>query len=474
MSVVGVHPEGKGSVPVTQLDAAEASDEQTEPSGSLHPAGGPEESPTRRRRLGRRGVVGLIGAAVLLLGGAGYGAWALLGSTTDAATTQYRTQTVSKETLKSTVSATGTLNPAKQSELSFSSPGTVTSVEVHVGDKVSRGDVIARMDDDELQIDADAAAAELAEARDSLDELEDDDDATATALASARASVQVKENAVVQAEEALDDATLVAPFAGTIAAVGIEKGDTVGSSSGSTTGSSSGGTASGASSSGSSSTGTSSSITVISTGTFVVDTSVSNTDLTSITKGLQATITPTGSEEPVFGTVSSVGVMASGSSSSSGTTTSGSSTFPVTIAVTGKHTDLLPGSSVTVAITTKQLDDVISVPTQAITTVDGTTVVQKLVDGTQVQTEVTIGQVVGRSTAVTKGLEEGDEIVVASFTASAGTGSRSGTDQNQGFPGGQPGGVPVGGQGGPPDGGGTGGGAAGGGGNSGGNGGGSR
>lgn len=437
---------------MTQLSAPQtAADAVGAPADGAQPPEPPESSevPKRRRRLGRRGVVVLIGALVLLLGGAGFGAWALFFSGRGAATTQYRTMTVSKETLKSTVSATGILNPAKESELSFSASGEVTSVKVEVGDKVSKGDVLARIDDDELQIDYDAAKAELTEAEDSLDELEDDEDATDTAIASAEAAVKVKQNSVKQADAALDDATLVAPFSGIIAAVGIEKGDTVGSSTGS------GNSSSGSSSSGGSST-SSESITLISSGSFVVDTSVSNTDVTSIKKGLQATITPTGSDEPVFGTVTAVGVVASSTDSSSGSgSTTGSATFPVTITVTGKHTDLLPGSSATVDITVKQLADVISVPTQAISTVDGKTVVQKLVDGKQVQTEVTIGQVIGTSTVITKGLNEGDEVVVASFTAAAGTRSQqseSGNDLRDG--GGFPGGGFQG-QGGPPNGGGN-------------------
>ena len=429
-------------MPVTQLDAPDAAAE----AGTPAPA---EEAPKwHRRRLGRRGVIVLV-VALVLLGGAGYGVWALFFADKGAAGTQYRTVTVAQQTLKSTVSATGTLQPAKESALSFSSSGEVSSVKVAVGDKVSKGDVLARINDDELQIDLDAAKAELTEAEDSLSTLTDDSSATDTAIASAQASVQVKKNAVKQAQSALDNAELVAPFSGTVAAVGIEKGDTVGSTSGS--------------SGSNSSTSSSASITLISTGTFVVDTSVSNVDLPSIKKGLQATITPTGSTDPVFGTVSTVGVVASSSSTGSGSgsgsgSNSGSATFPVEIAVTGKHTDLLPGSSATVEITVKQLANVISVPTQAISSVDGKTVVQKLVDGQQVQTEVSIGQVVGSSTVITKGLADGDQVVVASFTTTAaGPRSNSGNNQNQGFPGGSgQGGFPGGqggGQGGPPQGG---------------------
>lgn len=424
---------------MTQLDVRET-------------AAGVSRPHTRRRRLGRRGLIVLVVALAVLLGGAGYGGWALFLSDKGEATTQYRTVAVTTGTLKSTVSASGTLSPAKETELSFSSSGVVTKVSAKVGDKVSKGDVLATIDDDELQIDLDASKAELTEAEDSLSELQDDSDATDTALASAEAAVQVKKNAVKKAMSALDDAELVAPFSGTIAAVEIAKGDSVGSSSGSS--GSSGSSNSDTSNSGSSST-SSETITLISSGTFVVDTSVSNTDLPSIKKGLQATITPTGSDQPVFGTVSTVGVVATSSQSGSGSNStgsnSGSATFPVTIEVTGKHTDLLPGSSATVAITVKQLADVMSVPTQAISTADGKTVVQKLVDGQQVETPVSIGQVVGASTVITKGLSDGDEVVVASFTAA--TGTRSG-NQNQDVPaggGGFPGGGNFGGsQGGPP------------------------
>ena len=387
-----------------------------------------------------------------VLAGAGFGAWTLLLRPSATAAPQYRTMTVSKETLKSTVSATGTLDPTRESALTFSSAGVVTTVSVEVGDTVSKGDVLARIDDAELKIDAEAARAELAEAEDALETLEDDTDATDTAIASATATVRVKENAVTQAEAALDDATLVAPFSGTVAAVGLAKGDTVGSGNSGSSGSGSGASSDAGTSTSDSSSG---SITLISTGRFVVTTSVSTTDLVSMKKGLQATITPTGSADPVFGTVSTIGVVAT--AAESGTSAGGSSTFPVTIAVTGKHPELLPGSSAGVQITTKQLADVISVPTQAVSTVDGKTVVNRLVDGAQVATEVTIGQVVGTSTVITKGLAEGDEIVVASFTARNGTGQQS---QNGGFGGG---GLPPGmggagaGQGGPPAAGGQGG-----------------
>ena len=266
--------------------------------------------------------------------------------------------------------------------------------------------------------------------KETLADLEDSD-ASDAAIAAAQATVEVKRNALAQAKENLAAATLTAPFAGVVAEVTIAEGDTVGSDSGSAgSGSAAGGTSSG--------TTSSSAITLISKGTFTVSTSVSNSDVGSIKKGLQATITPTGTSESVFGTVTSVGVVATSSSSSSG-----SATFPVQIKVTGTHGDLLAGSSASVVITTAQLSDVISVPTQAISTVDGKTVVTKLVDAAEVQTPVTIGQVVGTATVITEGLSEGDQVVVGSFRVAQASGTASARQQK--FPGGMPSGMPQGG-----------------------------
>ncbi|HEY5980798.1 MAG TPA: biotin/lipoyl-binding protein, partial [Microlunatus sp.] len=172
-------------------------------------AAGLPESNRRRRRLGRRGLVVLVGTLVLVLAGAGFGAWTLFLKPSTTGSAQYRTLTVSTATIKSTVSATGTLDPSRESALTFGSSGEVAKVSVEVGDKVSKGDVLARIDDAELEIDVEAARPELAEAEDALAALEDDADATDTAIASAAATVRVKKNAVAQAEAALDDATLV-------------------------------------------------------------------------------------------------------------------------------------------------------------------------------------------------------------------------------------------------------------------------
>ncbi len=379
----------------------------------------------RSRRTRWLTGIGLV--LVLALAG-----WWLLsrGQTTTSA--GYRTVTVARGTLTDTVSASGTINAARQADLSFSSGGEVTSVEVEVGDTVKKGAALATIDDSALQIAYTSAKADLTAAKETLADLEDSD-ASDTAIAAAEATVEVKRNAVAAAKENLEEATLTAPFAGIVATVTIAEGDSVGSGSTGSTG----GSGAAASGTASSSSTSSAAITLISKGTFTVSTSVSNSDVGAIKKGLQATVTATGASDPVFGTVTSVGVVASSSS-----TSGGSATFPVEIRITGTHTDLLAGSSATVAITTAQLTDVISVPTQAITTTDGRTTVTRLVDGREVETTVTIGDVIGSATVITEGLSEGDQVIVSTFRAAQASTTSS---NQQGFTGGPPGDMPQGG-----------------------------
>lgn len=389
-------------------------------------------NPTVADRPRRRRWWLMIAAGVLVLVVAGAAIyWQVRPKTSAAATDQY--VSVSQQTLKQTVSATGTIEPAQESDLSFSSSGTVTGVDVEVGDKVTKGDKLATMDDSSLKATVDSDKAALKASQDNLSTLEDDSDTTDTALASAKADVNLKKSELAQAKDALKGATLTAPFSGVVAAVGISVGDAAGSSSSSGS-SSSGSGSSGSSSSGSSGSGSSptdsstsssssassssssGSITVISTDSWTVSTSVGGTDLSSVKKGLQAQITPSGASDPVFGTVETVGVMASSSDSSS-------SSFPVTIKITGSPNGLHAGESADVSIIVKQLSNALVVPTMAVKTVNGQAVVDKKSGSGTVQTKITIGDTYGFYTQVKSGLASGDEVKVSIPTRSAGSGS---------------------------------------------------
>ena len=373
---------------------------------------------------------------VVVLGAGAVLAWRLTTATPTATATE-RTVDVSTETIKDTVGATGTVEPLHRADLTFTSSGTVSDVTVAVGDKVTKNQVLARIDDDALQADLDAAKADYQAARDDLTSAQDSSTTTEAELNAAESKVSVQKSKLTQAEEALDAAVLRSPITGTVALVDLAEGDSVGSGSGTST---------------TNTTSSSAGITVISSNSYTVTTSVGSADLTKIKKGLQAEITPTGATAPIYGTVSSVAVMASETGTSGGTgtsTSSGSSaTFDVSIAVTGKQKSLYAGATAAVSIIASQRADVLTVPTAAVRTADGKTVVDKLVDGQKVATPIGVGESYGAVTEVTEGLATGDQVVVtATGRGAGGTGGRTGTGSggNQGAPGGGAGGFPAGG-----------------------------
>ncbi len=377
-----------------------------------------------RRPITRAARRWIAVAAIVVVLGAGTAAWAATRGSGSPTTTSILA-TASRGTIKSTVSATGTLQPARQADLGFAVSGTVRTVSVAVGDRVRTGQVLATVGAAALRADRAAAAANLTAAQSQL-AADTAAGAADTQLTSDDAAVSSARSTLTSAQAAVRDASLRATFSGRVATVDLAVGDSVaGSGSGSGTGGSGGtGQATG------SSTTSAGTITVISTSAYVVDASVGSSDLASLKKGLQAQITPTGSSQTLYGTVSSVGLVASSSGSTSGSSSSGSATFPVTIAVTGDVTGVYAGSSADVSIIVKQVPNVLTVPTAAVHSSAGKTTVTVSTKGKQVVTPVTIGQVYGAQTEITAGLTAGQQVVVTTLRLPTGTGG-TGTPQNR-------------------------------------------
>ncbi|GAB1508713.1 hypothetical protein JCM33774_07540 [Actinophytocola sp. KF-1] len=316
-------------------------------------------------------------AGVVVVAAGGGAAWWLLRPA--EATSSPVVVPVTVGTQRQTVSASGTVQPAARADLSFGVTGEVTEVLVKEGDTVTAGQALARVDDTLLQAQLTAAQAQLDAAEDKAAGADD---------ASADAAVVSAESDVAAAQEAVAQATLTSPMAGTVAAVDLAVGDRVGTSQ-----QSSGGDAESAQ------------VTVVSTGTFVVEANVSAADAARVKQGLAAEITPVGADEPVEGTVRTVGLVAAADSA-------GAATFPVTVDVTGARDDLYAGSSATVVVVVAERENVLTVPAMALHTEDGTTYVNKVVDGTPVRTAVEVGESYGPQTEITAGLVEGDQVEV--------------------------------------------------------------
>jgi multidrug efflux pump subunit AcrA (membrane-fusion protein) len=333
-------------------------------------------------------------------------------------------------TIRQSVSASGTISPAHRADLSFAVSGTVTTVPVAAGDKVKADAVLATVDSTTLQSAVTSARASVTSTQDQLT-TQQAAGSSAVQIASTQAQLTEAKGKLTDAQTALAAASMTSPITGTVAQVSIAVGDKVGGSASAGSSAASGSSSAAGSSSasaGSSSSSSTAQIVVISTTSWVVEASVASADLSRLRKGLQAEITPTGSATKAFGTVKSVGIIASSSSS-------GSASFPVTIAVTGSPKGLYAGGAADVSIIVKQVENVLTVPTSALHTEKDTTVVHQMKNGEQVSTPVTVGTAYGAVTQILSGLKTGDKVVGTTFRGgnlTGGTGARQGNGTGSG------------------------------------------
>ena len=396
---------------------------------------GEEEFPVDRPRRKRKFM--LIGAAVIVVVGAATGLtlWLTGSSTPTGLVVTTQVVKVTTGTIKQTVATSGTIEPASQASLNFAVSGTVDAVNVKAGQTVTTGQVLATVGTTALQADLDSAQAQLtsAEARLSSDQ---SSGASTAQIDSDQAAVTSAESSLTSAQTDLSDASLTSTISGTVASVTLTVGQQVTASGGGSGSSSSSGSAGSNSPTGStgangpssaasaasnsSSASSTAQIQVIGTNSYIVTTTVDDTEIGQIAVGDQATITPTGSTTPAYGTVASIGLIASESSNVA--------TFPVVIDVTGTPSGLYAGSTADVAIIVKQLNNVVEVPTAAINySSSGQTTVTQVKAGKDVTTSVTLGQAASGETQITGGVTSGDQVVerVVKFTGVPG-GSRTG------------------------------------------------
>ncbi|MDR1712387.1 MAG: efflux RND transporter periplasmic adaptor subunit [Propionibacteriaceae bacterium] len=342
--------------------------------------------------------------ALVVVAGLAAGAWFFFLKPPDAQAMRQRTFTAAAEkgdqTL--TVSVSGALSPKNRADLNFSVSGEVNKVYVKVGDVVKKGDKLARVGSSDLENAVELAEANLKAAK--ADYTEAKSSGTSASKTAASARVDSAQASLDKAEENLENATLKATIAGTVAEVNVEVGDQVGSS----------GSGGGSSSMGSTSTSTAQ-VVVIATSEWKLEGTITAADLASVSAGQTAQVTTDSSDEPMAGTVASVGIVATSSSD-------GTATFPVVVELDGEHPELFSGTNADAVITVAEYKDVLTVPTAAVTTVNGTSQVTLAGDAGEVR-EVTVGRVFGNATEITSGLEEGEEVVVTQiFGESSGEG----------------------------------------------------
>jgi macrolide-specific efflux system membrane fusion protein len=264
--------------------------------------------------------------------------------------TTYQFGTVRQGNLALTVSGTGPVQ-ADLYNFSFATSGTISEIDVQVGQTVTAGQTLAKLDATALQNAANQAQLQAYIAYDQEQQ----------ALSKCNSGnppvdcVQLAENQYASAAQQLAtakanlaDATLKATHAGVVTAINGSVGSAPGSGS------------SGSSSSSSSSSGF---IQIADNSVLQITTGVNEADISGIANDQSATFTVTAYPGRTFrGTVSAV--------SQVGQSSSGVVTYPVTITVdttTLQSAKLLTGMTANVTITRAQRSGVLLLPASAIT-----------------------------------------------------------------------------------------------------------
>ena len=197
-----------------------------------------------------------------------------------------------------------------------------------------------------------------------------------------QATVNAAAAQVAVAQQNLAAATIRSPIAGTVAVVDIKPGDTVAADSSTAT------------------------IEVIGAGPQVVTVAVDVTKVPSVKAGQRATVRPDGGTGTLPATVTSVGVAP---------TTTGGTAYPVTLSFAGTPPDIRDGVGAAATITTAQAQDVLAVPTTAVTRTPAGDFVTVLADGKTRRTPVRAGAVGTDYTEITQGITTGAVVVLANL-----------------------------------------------------------
>lgn len=231
--------------------------------------------------------------------------------------------------------------------------------------------------------------------------------ADALDVQSSQLTIEQRENAVTQAQNDLADYTIRAPFAGTIANFTLQRGDTVG-------------------------TGTS--IATLVGNDNIAELSLNEVDAAKVQVGDKATLTFDAIEDlTATGEVASVSPI--------GTVSSGVVSYTVKVAFDANDARVKPGMTVNASIITETAQDVLTVPSSAVKTSNGTSYVLVVknppaetsgvtLDESPVQTEVTTGISDDTNIVIASGLTEGETIVVKSSSSSSKTTTSSSSSKS--------------------------------------------
>ena len=237
-----------------------------------------------------------------------------------------------------------------------------------------------------------AAQANLAAVKSGPDDL---------AVQAAQAAVDQANVALKQAQLALDQTTLTAPFDGVITAVNVTNGQIIGTAS--------------------------NPVQLSDLSTLEVVANVSELDRAKLKVGQDVQMT-----FDALPNVTATGKV--DSISPAGTLSQGVVNYPVTIKLANPDPAIQPGMTANLNVIVDQRDNALVAPNRAIRTQGRQKVVTVMHEGQQITVPVETGMTDGTNTEITGGgLQEGDQVVISATTAAPGGGPRPGGFGGPGF-----------------------------------------
>jgi membrane fusion protein, macrolide-specific efflux system len=315
----------------------------------------------------------VIGAAAFVVIGLVLGLWfGVWHKTTKTSAAAQATVTVSKGNIANSLVVYGSV-VAKQDYTFTFSGDKIKSVLVSAGVRVAKGQTLVELDTTQQELALLQAQRSLAEAR----------------ATGAPADVREKELALAIAEENLDNATLKAPFAGVVTKITQST-----TSSGNW------------------------SLALIDTSELYIDASVDQLDAPDVAVGQSATATIEALPDKTW----SVEIVDVGGTAQ----TSGNSTVVVVTAkLPEADSSILVGYTAEMEITTASASNVLLVPISCLRETPRGWAVTKMVNGTGTAQEVTVGITSDDYAEIQSGLQEGDQVLVLTATATSSSTTQS-------------------------------------------------
>ncbi|QEK11798.1 efflux RND transporter periplasmic adaptor subunit [Crassaminicella thermophila] len=317
-----------------------------------------------------------------------------------------KTEKVSKKNLILKTTLSGKIKPFEESSIVPKIPGKVTSVNVEIGDRVKKGDILFKLDQQDMlnAVKQAEAAYNLAVANFNLTKESFENSkrnferskvlykqgaiskqafeqsklqASDAKLEAAKASVEQARINLENAKLKLSDCIVKAPISGFITSVGINKGEMASSNM--------------------------PAVTIANLDTVIIETSISEHLINKVHKGDEVDVfIKSASQKPFKGKISAL----------SPAPTKNGLTYPIKIALDNKDALVKAGMFAEISIVSDKKENIIAIPSDAIVIKDGNEVVF-LIDNNQAKEQkVSLGLDNGKYVEILKGLKEGDIIVI--------------------------------------------------------------